>query len=239
MRTVPQRTALGVVMAGGQFSIENLPQRRGLRVVSPSGVSEVHFARFPTHEGIALADAVSDRCYVLLAGTETLEGSGAGDFAAAFAREWDARGAFRYLRVAPEYRGGWAELAEIDGSSRLRPLCWFGHRTPLTASGSVAPDSTAATSRRRRRGRLSRRRSGRPASRQASSRGRVRERDTQRDRSAEGPGRHCGGRRLPPHRHRRHGPHVESAGPAPGQVMRNPLVSAALGHERVSTVRRS
>ena len=145
-------------MAGGQFSIENLRHRRGIRVVSQWGASEVPFARFPTHQGITPADRVSGRCYVLLAGTQTPEGGGSSDFAAVFTQEHDARGAFRYLRVAPEYRAGWAELAELDVSGRLRPLCWFGHHAPLAGSGSFTPDSTSATSRRRRLQRLSRRR---------------------------------------------------------------------------------
>ncbi len=158
MRMAAQVT-LGVVMAGGQFSIENLRHRRGIRVVSQSGASEVPFARFAAPQGISTADAVSDRCYVLVAGADTLGASGSGDFAAAFTRERDARSAFLNLRVAPEYRGGWAELAELV-NGRLRPLCWFGHSAPLSGSGLVAPDPTSPRSRRRRRQRLSRRRSG-------------------------------------------------------------------------------
>jgi hypothetical protein len=73
--------------------------------------------------------------YLLFAGNQQRPNGGLGDLVQTFTSEQAARDAFLEIRLRTSAPTNWAQLAVLDESQRLKPVCWFGigaepERTP-------------------------------------------------------------------------------------------------------------
>jgi hypothetical protein len=96
-----------------------------------------------------------DDRYVLCGGVHR---DGRRRLVAAFGCEAEARNAFVALRLQSRDERDWAELVAVDGTGKLRRICWFGLEG--AHSEQAVPTARAATGRRwlwplRRSGQLS------------------------------------------------------------------------------------
>lgn len=66
------------------------------------------------------------RRYLLFAGTQQRPNGGLGDLVETFTSEEAARNAFLEIRLRTSAPTSWAQLAVLDESQRLQPVCWFG-----------------------------------------------------------------------------------------------------------------
>lgn len=126
---------------GGAVAIEYLRTSRVLRFVTPADRSaaavEMPLAEFVAGLGLEAADLMSTCQYLLFGGADGGAG-GLRDLVGTFSTEAAAKDAFRSLRLSPDFRGGWAELVELQPEGRMKPVCWFG-RAPSDPSSWAAP----------------------------------------------------------------------------------------------------
>jgi hypothetical protein len=64
--------------------------------------------------------------YLLFAGSQQRPNGGLGDLVETFTSEEAARNAFLEIRLRTSAPTSWAQLAVLDESQRLKPVCWFG-----------------------------------------------------------------------------------------------------------------
>jgi hypothetical protein len=67
-----------------------------------------------------------NRWYLLFAGSEPSPRGGLGDLVQIFSSDETARNVFREMRLAGGSAARWAQLAVVDGTNGIQPLCWFG-----------------------------------------------------------------------------------------------------------------
>lgn len=110
--------------------VEYVHGRRVMRLVNQAGgrreVVEMSLDSFLSGLGLEAADLTPARHYLLFASTGSGGAGGLRDLHGAFDSEKRARDAFRNLRMASAFSGGWAELLAVQPGRRIVPVCWFG-----------------------------------------------------------------------------------------------------------------
>lgn len=76
--------------------------------------------------------------YLLFGGLRQEAVGGLRSLRGVYAREEEARSAFRRLRLQRRSAPGWGELAVLEPSGRLRALCWFGVPSEAVAAHPAA-----------------------------------------------------------------------------------------------------